>query len=290
MRVINNRGKGGFVTDKPYWLGEPNAHIDLTGTWQFKVSVLADELPNHTFIHYKPTGLFNAMIAPAIDYKVKGIIWYQGESNTGSPSNYQALFTNMIKDWRENMNVQDLPFLYVQLANFMPASERPKQSNWAELREQQRLSLNEPYTAMAVIIDSGEWNDIHPLNKYAPGQRLALAAQSIAYNNTNLVYSGPEINTVQQEDGALLLSFRHIGGGLVAKGGDLQEFAIAGKDGKFIWAQAKIIGQQIKVWNNKVISPVTVRYAWADNPANANLYNQEGLPASPFEVSIENKR
>ena len=287
VRVINNRGKGGFVTDKPYWLGEPNANIDLTGNWKFKVSVLADELPNHTFIQYKPTGLFNAMIGPAIGYQVKGIIWYQGESNTGNPSNYQALFTRMIQDWRKHWNVQNLPFLFVQLANFMPASDQPKQSNWAELREQQRLSLNLANTAMAVIIDAGEWNDIHPLDKYSPGHRLALAAQNIAYNNTSLVYSGPEINLIQQEDGALLLSFNHVGSGLVAKNGDLQEFAIAGKDGKFVWAKAKIIGQQIKVWNNSVVSPVTVRYAWADNPANANLYNQEGLPASPFEASVE---
>lgn len=286
IRVINNRGKGGFVADKPYWLGKPNAHINLTGIWQFKVSVLADELPNQNFIQYKPTGLFNAMIAPALDYKIKGVIWYQGESNTGNPSNYQALFSNMIKDWRNHFNQQSLPFLYVQLANFMEASDHSKQSNWAELREQQRLTLNLPNTAMAVIIDSGEWNDIHPLNKYAPGHRLALAAQNIAYHNKKTVYSGPQITTIEEKHGALFLNFTHTGGGLVAKNGDLQGFAIAAKDGKFVWAKAKIIGQQIKVWHNSVPAPVKVRYAWADNPANANLYNKEGLPASPFQANL----
>ena len=286
VRVINNRGKGGFVDDKPYWLGSADNHLDLKGQWQFKVSVLTDELPNNTFIQYKPTGLFNAMIAPAIPFTAKGFLWYQGESNTGNPANYQALMSEMIQDWRRLWEQDNMPFLFVQLANFMEAQTQPMESNWAELREQQRLTLEVPNTAMAVIIDAGEWNDIHPLDKYSPGHRLALAAQNLAYGEHDVVYSGPSPTSIETQEQSLVLSFEHIGSGLLAKGGELKEFAIAASDGKFLWAQAEIIGDKIKVWNSDISAPTQVRYGWAHNPDQANLYNKEGLPASPFQISL----
>jgi len=287
IRVISNRGKGGFVSDKPYWLGSEENNIILSGQWKLKRAVSAEALPNSTFIQYKPTGVYNAMIAPAHPMAIKGVIWYQGESNVSQPDNYKAMFSSMVSDWRAAWNNPDLPCISVQLANLLAPNPQPNESNWAELREQQRLSLSIPNTAMAVIIDAGEWNDIHPLNKYAPGHRLALAAQHLAYGNQALTYSGPQIEKVEAVEGGLLLSFSQIGSGLLAKDGRLNEFAIAGEDGEFVWAQADIVGEQVRVYNDAIPKPTQVRYAWADNPDNANLYNKEGLPASPFAVSLQ---
>jgi len=243
-------------------------------------------LPPPIFIQWQPLGLYNAMIAPLLNYKIKGVIWYQGESNTGKPLEYQKLFPAMITDWRQKWNQGNFPFLYVQLANFMEVKDQPCESNWAELREAQLKTLAVPNTGMAVAIDLGEWNDIHPLNKEDVGKRLALAAQKVAYGDEKIVYSGPIYQSMKIEGNEIILTFTHIGGGLVVQGGsELKYFAIAGADKKFVWAKAKIEGNNIVVWNDQVTNPVAVRYAWADNPEGANLYNKEGLPASSFRTN-----
>jgi sialate O-acetylesterase len=242
-------------------------------------------LPPSTFIQWQPLGLYNAMIAPLLNYKIKGVIWYQGESNTGKPLEYQKLFPALIANWRQKWNQGDFPFLYVQLANFMEAKDQPCESNWAELREAQLKTLTVPNTAMAVTIDLGEWNDIHPLNKEDVGKRLALAAQKVAYGDEKVVYSGPIYQSMKIEGNKIILTFTNTGSGLLAKGdGELKYFAIAGADKKFVWAKAKIEGNNVVVWNDQVLNPVAVRYAWADNPEGANLYNKEGLPASSFRT------
>jgi len=166
----------------------------------------------------------------------------------------------------------------------MEAKDQPSESGWAELREAQLKTLSVPETAMAVIIDIGEWNDIHPTNKEDVGKRLALAAENLAYGEKDVIYSGPLYAAMKIEDDKIILSFSNIGTGLVARGGPLKEFAIAGLDKKFVWADAEIDGDKIVVWSNKVTDPIAVRYAWADNPESANLYNKEGLPASPFRT------
>ena len=285
IRITSNSGRGGFVLDKPYHLSAAGQTIDLKGEWQYKLGAVMDPLPAETFIRWKPVGLYNAMIAPLLNYKIKGVIWYQGESNTGKPLEYRELFPALITNWRQNWDQGDFPFLYVQLANFMEVKDHPCESNWAELREAQLKTLSVPNTAMAVTIDIGEWNDIHPLNKEDVGKRLALAAQKLAYGDKNVVHSGPIYKSMKIDENTIVLTFTNIGSGLIAKGnGRLRHFAIAGADKNFVWAKAKIEDDKVIVWNDDISNPVAVRYAWAGNPEGANLYNKEGLPASPFRT------
>ncbi len=284
IRIINESGRGGFVTDKEYKLISGEEEIDLAGTWKFKLGAEMPRLQGQTFIRWKPLGLYNAMINPLTNYSIKGVIWYQGESNTGRPGEYKALMTTLIEDWRNKWNQQDLPFLYVQLANFLESRDEPGDSNWARLRDAQRKTLAVPHTGMAVAIDVGEWNDIHPLNKKTVGERLARTAKRVAYNE-NIVPAGPLFESFSKEGDSIVISFKNVGGGLVSKNGkSLSHFAIAGEDGDFKWAQAKIRGDKVVVYHPEVSNPVAVRYAWADNPEGANLYNKEGLPASPFRT------
>lgn len=285
VRIVNQSGRGGFVLDKPYEITIRDQKIDLKGEWKYKPGTEMDPLQSQTFVRWKPAGLFNAMIAPLLDYSIKGVIWYQGESNTSRPVEYEELFSTMIEDWRNYWNEGDFPFLYVQLANFMESKPEPSESEWARLRESQLNTLSLPNTAMAVTIDIGEWNDIHPLNKKDVGVRLALAAQKLAYGEKDVVFSGPEFESMTVEGNRGILSFDHIGSGLTTDDGQSpQHFAIAGPDSTFVWANAKIKGNKVVVWSDQVDNPVAVRYAWADNPEGANLYNEEGLPASPFRT------
>jgi sialate O-acetylesterase len=218
-----------------------------------------------------------------IPYGIAGAIWYQGESNAGRAYQYRTLFGGMIKNWRDDWGVGKFPFLFVQLANFMKTKPEPDESAWAELREAQTMTLGLPNTGMAVIIDIGEADDIHPKNKQDVGKRLALWALANTYGK-KLVYSGPIYKSMKVDGNSIVLSFDHVGGGLVAKGGEeLKGFAIAGADKKFVWADAKIDGDTIVVSSDKVAEPAAVRYAWADNPV-CNLYNAEELPASPFRT------
>lgn len=288
VKVTNNSGKGGFVPDKPYCLFTGTDTIDLKGTWQYKIGevFLPRSGSGATGINAQnqPTALYNAMVAPVINYSIKGICWYQGESNTGRAAEYARLQPAQITDWRNKWQQGDIPFLFVQLPNFMDATYIPSESQWAELREAQLRSLSVPNTGMAVAIDLGEWNDIHPDNKKDVGERLALAAQKIAYGE-NIVYSGPVFQSSKTEENKIIITFTHTGTGLITNdGGELCELAIAGADKKFIWAKAKLDGDKVIVWNDNIKDPVYVRYAWADNPVNPNLYNKEGLPASPFRT------
>jgi sialate O-acetylesterase len=293
IRVTNNSGKGGFVPDKPYYLVAGNDSIDLRGQWLYKVGQVfqpAAFQPGRTSpiltMQNEPTGLYNTMVAPAINYPLKGIVWYQGETNAGKPKEYQQLLPALISDWRNKWQQATLPFLFVQLPNFMEVRYLPSESNWAELRLGQLKTLSVPNTAMVVTIDAGEWNDIHPLEKKVVGERLVLAARKLAYGNEKIVYSGPVFKSCVKEADSIRIEFDHIGSGLVAKGGDyLDQFAVAGADKKFVWAEARIQNNHVVVWSGEIKNPKYVRYAWADNPEGANLYNIEGLPASPFEAS-----
>ena len=288
IRVQNNSGKGGFVPDKPYFLTAGNQKTDLKGTWQYKVGEVykpgqADVNPAFS-AQNQPAALYNAMVAPLIQQKIKGFLWYQGESNAGNPEPYSDYLSALINDWRNKWNNENLPFLYVQLANFQDVDYLPTESNWAELRFAQLEALSVPNTAMTVTIDLGEWNDIHPLNKKDVGERLALGAFKLAYRE-NLVYSGPIYDSYKKDGNKIIVTFNEVGSGLISNDGEeLRRFEIAGSDGKFVWANAKIAGNTIEVWSDEIEHPVKVRYAWADNPRDANLYNAEGLPASPFET------
>ncbi len=292
VRVTNNTGKGGFVPDKPYYLVAGKDSIDLRGEWIYKVGQVFRPVPpgqgsgtQAISMQNEPTGLYNTMVAPLINYRIKGILWYQGETNTNKPEEYQQLLPALINDWRNKWQQGPLPFLFVQLPNFMEVQYLPSESKWAELRAGQLKSLSVENTAMAVTIDVGEWNDIHPLEKKVVGERLALAARKLAYGNDKIVYSGPVYRSSARVADSLIIYFDNVGSGLIVKGnGDLNHFAIAGADRKFVWAQAKIDSNRVVVWSDEVKDPLCVRYAWADNPSFANLYNIEGLPASPFEA------
>ena len=289
IQVTNNFGKGGFVTDKPYYVSAAGQTVDLKGYWQYKVGEVFTHdrgFVKSINVQYQPTALYNAMVAPMTNYAIKGIVWYQGESNADNPEEYKKLVPAFISDWRSHWGEGDIPVLLVQLPNFMDVDYTPpEQSNWALIREDQLDALKIPNTAMVVTIDLGEWNDIHPDRKKPVGDRLALAAEKIAYGDQNVVYSGPIFKSAQIEGNKIIISFDHVGGGLVTRdGGPLKHFAIAGADKKFKWGKAIIKDNKVVVWNDDIPDPKYVRYAWADNPEFANLYNKEGLPASPFRT------
>jgi sialate O-acetylesterase len=221
----------------------------------------------------------------AWSYAIKGAIWYQGESNAGRAFQYRKLFPAMITDWRKSWEQGDFPFFFVQLANYRQPVAKPEESTWAELREAQNMALQLPKTGVAVIIDIGEAEDIHPTNKQDVGYRLALAARKIAYAQ-DLVYSGPMYKSMQIEEDKIRIKFSYTGSGLTVKDpyGYLKGFSISGDDHKFIWAKAYQDGNDVIVYSDKIKKPVAVRYGWADNPHDVNLYNKEGLPASPFRT------
>jgi len=238
---------------------------------------------------WKPTELYNGMIAPLVPFAIRGAIWYQGESNAGRAEQYRRLFPDMIRNWRQDWGEKDFTFLEVQLAPWDPKrtmeaiAEKPAESGWAELREAQLMTTKTlPKVGMAVITDVGDKNDIHPTKKRAVGERLAVAARAIAYGE-KIEYSGPIYKNVSVSDGKAVLSFDHTDGGLEARDGPLKGFAICGADKKFVWADAEIRDDKVVVSSSQVSEPVAVRYGWADFPI-VNLWNKADLPASPFRT------
>lgn len=290
--LVLDLGNRGGIYGEPKQMKLSSASKDslsLAGTWQYKVDPIMLDLaklpkqPSMPNDAHRPTVLFNGMIFPLVPYAMQGAIWYQGESNASRAYQYRTLFKTMIRDWRNHWQQGDFPFLFVQLANFMAIKPEPEDAEWAELREAQLMALSLPNTGMAVAIDIGEAKDIHPRNKQDVGKRLALNARHLVYGE-NIVHSGPIYKSMTKEGNKIRLSFAHIGGGLISKGGkSLTGFAIAGKNKEFVWAQAKIDGEDVLVWHDDISEPVAIRYAWASNPV-CNLYNKAGLPASPFRT------
>jgi len=262
-------------------------HTSVGGTpaesWTSKAVLEGD--PAFKDLVTKGATLYNGMIAPLIPYAIKGAIWYQGESNANTHDRalqYEKLFPAMIKNWRDDWKQGDFPFLFVQLAPFMKIEKDPTDTPWARLREAQRLTLKLDKTGMAVITDVGDEKDIHPKQKEPVGARLALAARAIAYGE-KIEYSGPTYDSMKLADGKAILSFKHLGGGLAAKGDALTGFTIAGDDKAFYNAEAMIQGDTIVVSSSQVAKPAAVRFGWANYPV-VNLWNKEGLPASPFRT------
>ena len=289
IRVFDSGGGGGVYGEpKDLYMASANGeHISLTGEWTFRpglnlrdvgASPALSDGPN------RPSVLYNAMIQPFIQFPVRGAIWYQGESNADRAWQYHTLFPAMIIDWRSKWGIGDFPFYFVQLANYMKADPQPVASDWAELREAQARTLSLPNTGMATIIDIGNPDDIHPKNKQEVGRRLALIALAKNYGE-KLVYTGPVYQSQKIEGNTIRLSFNAAGSVLAAGNSKpLGGFAIAGADRVFHWANAVLEGNQVLVSSPDVAAPVAVRYAWADNPEGANLYNKDGLPAAPFRT------
>jgi sialate O-acetylesterase len=286
VRVQDTGGNGGIWGDpKNQFLAIGNEKMDISGDWKFRISKAEVGSVNVGPNSY-PTLLFNAMINPLIPYGIKGAIWYQGESNAGRAKQYQRIFPALINDWRNHWQQGDFPFLFVSLANFMEPPKEPGESDWAELREAQTKTLSLPNTGMALAIDIGEADDIHPRNKQDVAKRLALNAFKMAYEK-NVVHSGPMYDSVEFKDGKAYISFSETGSGLEVKDryGYLKGFTVAGPDRKFHWAKAELVDNKtVVVYSEEISNPVSVRYGWANNPDDVNLYNKEGLPANPFRT------
>jgi sialate O-acetylesterase len=244
---------------------------------------LEPSFPQILNYQYYPSVLFNTMINPIVPYGIKGFLWYQGESNAAAAYNYRKLFPMLIEDWRQRWQQGNLPFLFVQLANYMERKPLPSESEWAELREAQTMTLTQPNTGMACAIDIGEAGSVHPLNKQEVGRRLALIANIKVYKKDGII-SGPMYKTYRKEGNRIRISFTHTASGLsMREGKEVTGFAIAGNDMQFHWAKAVIEDNEVVVYSEDVADPVAVRYAWADNP-ECNLVNSEGLPAVPFRT------
>lgn len=281
VRVLDTGGGGGLWGDghemRLVQSDDPTRSIPLEGAWRYRSSAAFRDLPpppaDVAGTPGTPTVLYNGMIAPLQPYAIRGVIWYQGEANAPQARLYRRIFPNLVADWRHAWGQGDFPFLYVQIA---PFHEMPP-----EIREAQRLSLTTiPNSAMAVTIDVGDANDIHPTDKKPVGERLALAARAITYGE-KIEYSGPMFESLQIAGQRAVLKFAHVGGGLVAKEGELKGFTVAGADKVFHPARAAITGDTIEVVSDAVPAPTAVRYAWANVP-EGNLFNRAGLPASPF--------
>jgi len=245
--------------------------------------------PNHP---KRPSGLYNFMIAPLLQFTCKGLIWYQGEANTSRALQYRTLFPTLINSWREQWGVGDFPFLFVQLAAYHKHNPEPEDTGWARLREAQTLALTLPNTGMAVASDAGHQTNVHPPDKPLVAARLTAAALQVAYGQ-NVIAAGPTFRRLTVTGNQAVLQFDHVGGGLITRdvhadghrvpADVLKVFSVCGADQTFHWADAVIQGDKVVVSSPKVAGPVAVRYAWADFPL-CNLYNEEGFPAVPFRT------
>ena len=291
LKISDYRGGGGlYGPANEIYLKVGDKTIPLSGKWKYKVSASNSDFD---FVEYGPNAypslLYNAMVNPLVGLSMQGVIWYQGENNTNRAKEYYHLFPAMINDWRKKWG-KDFPFYWVQLANYMDVVEVPSESLWAQVREAQTQTLSLSHTGQAVIIDIGEAKDIHPKNKQEVGRRLALHALHNDYGFSDVVCESPMPKTVRRVQDKIVVQFDNVADGLIVKNkyGYLMSFAVAGNDGVYKWVQAKVAGKDRVVLScPDVIDPVSVRYAWGDNPDDANLYNSVGLPATPFEIKIE---
>lgn len=286
---VEYSNRGLFTLGKPFGLTVDGYEVNLRGKWKYRIGSECEPIAATTTLRYKPFGLFNAMLAPLFRQKIMGAIWYQGESNAGRPGDYRDKLATMIEDWRKGFADTKLPFIVVQLPNWLDVNDGYVNDGWAPLREQERKILTVPNTSLVVTVDIGEWNDLHPLDKGDVGKRIALSAFHYVYGERNVVGSGPLVRSAKRDGNAIVLSFARdsIGSGLMVQGGGkLRTFAVAAEDGLFVPAEAVIVDNQVRVYSTQVPEPVRVRYAWSGNPPGENLYNCDGLPASPFEISV----
>ena len=290
IRVINYGWEGGF------WGDAKDMYVDVNGfkkslaiDWKYKLGI---SLPSPFVVlepNKYPSMLYNSMISPLTSFGIKGVIWYQGETNVNNAFKYRNLLSGMINDWRKHWDEGNFPFLIVQLPNY-DAIGNGDGGDWPLLRESQAIAVAQvPNTGMAITIDVGESKNIHPKNKLDVGYRLYLVARKIAYNE-NLVYSGPTYKSMKIEGNKIEIEFDNIGSGLYVKDkyGYINGFCIAGDDKKFHWAKAYIDGNRAVVHNDTIQNPVAVRYAWLNDPSDINLYNKEMLPAAPFRTDLWN--
>ena len=294
VRVQDDGGGGGVAgSATEVWVqpvGGPRR--SLAGDWRFRTAAVTVDTAGDK--NQVDTLLYNAMIHPLQPYPLAGVIWYQGEANASDSGayRYREQFKTLIDGWRQRWHAPAMPFLWVQLAAFDSGDDRRdasgvvQDSPWATLRESQSAALALPATAQAVTIDVGAADDIHPRDKRTVGQRLSRAARRVAYGDEAVVYRGPVFRQARAEGGQLVVAFDAPGGVLAVRGGGNapQGFEVAGADGRFHPAHARIVGDTVVLHSDAVPAPDSARYAWSDNPAQADLVGRDGLPASPFRT------
>lgn len=286
VRVLDTGGGGGIYSDPDLlYVRGPGVDISLAGTWRFKVEKGSVNLWSD--INLVPTALYNAMLHPLFQIPVKGVIWYQGEANANTADQayvYREQFKAMITDWRNRWGNEQLPFYWVELANFKSGVDTATASPWAILRESQSDALELPHTGQAVIIDVGNPNDIHPRDKRTVGDRLARHALKLDYGESQLVADGPYVESARTDERAVVVSFSATGTLRAREGEVLHGFEITDGQGAWHPAGATIDGSVVELRSDQVSHPVAVRYAWSDNPEEANLTDSTGLPANPFRI------
>jgi len=298
IRVICNNGEGSITTDKPFRIFTDSESVELAGTWKYKIGTKAPTRPEEFFFQRLPMGNFNAMVYPFLKLPVKGVIWYQGESNDSSPNDYKKLFPLMIDDWRKKNNNEKLPFIFVQLPIWKEASDNNEAHGWAVIREAQADAMAVPNTGMACALELGEWNDLHPINKKDVGYRLFLAADKTVFAADN-TSPGPVVSRFERQQDKINIFFTNCSSGLRAVYESDCECCSCEKI--FNIAYVSVIGEDAhvrlpaKIEKTNVISidisgiknPKKILYAWADNPRDRQLFNSEGLPALPFKIEIK---
>lgn len=292
VRVEDYLGGGGIYgkSSKLFIRFQNQKNIPLAGKWYYKIGYTTTEpMPSGGDFgpNSAPTLLYNGMIAPIQKFPIKGVIWYQGETNTYRAVEYKELKIKWIRNWRKLWNQSDMPIIWVQLANYQAPDKEPKESAWAELREAQQNALSEPHTAMITAIDLGSTTTIHPLNKQEVGRRLALAALEETYHQKTAYKSPRFLKIAKKKRKYIDLIFQDVDGGLVSQRANepIAGFSIAGKDHVFHWAKAKIISDnKIRIYIPKHFKLMAVRYAWANNPQPADIYNKKGFPLLPFRT------
>jgi sialate O-acetylesterase len=283
IRVTCASGDGGVTRDKPFRIFTDNEAVEFSGIWKYKIGAAAPVRPAEFFFQRQPMGNYNAMIAPLLKYPLKGVIWYQGESNDRNPDEYTALFQAMIQDWRKKSGHEETPFLFVQLPIFGAPSENEKAAPWAAIREAQKNALSLSHTGMAAGLELGEWNDLHPLNKKDIGRRLFLAAEQTVFGDDNTA-PGPLFRSAERRGEKIFLTFDNCGAGLCAHETPYISI-VAGKI--YVRRPATIEAPDtVSVDISGIESPETLLYAWANNPQDRQLYNSDGLPVIPFKVVL----
>ncbi len=281
VRVANKGRNGGIwgPQSKMFFKAGSNK-IAIDGNWAYKIQEISIAVhPNDV-----SSSIYNAMINPLKGLQYKAVVWYQGESNANWADEYEGLLKSLIKDWRKNFNQPQLPFVIVQLPNYKKVQNLPEvNSTWALLREGQEKASHLPNTGLVSIIDLGLAHDIHPTDKFPVGERVATKVQQLVYGH-KVAADGPVFKSMRIENGKAIISFHYAEGLTVNKNAERSNFIIAGKDKKFVFAQAKIVGNTVEVWNDEVKEPIAVRYAWADNPGDNYVTNAIGLPMQPFRT------
>lgn len=284
VRLLSYSGSPAFVAEKPYRIEQDGQTISLNGEWLFRRGAVMPPLPGETFFMWQATALYNSMMAPLASYGVRAVVWYQGESNTGDTRRYAELFPLMVRRWRTLLGGDSIPFVIVQLPEFMAERSYPSESGWAAMREvQRRASLELPATGLAVTLGTGEWNDIHPLDKKTVADRVARQLFRLSYGDDTPV--SPMVYEASCMGDTIKVRFNTYHSRLAAAD-TLPGFAVAGSDGRYHWARLLSVGRDEVCLLSPVATPRRVRYAWADNPGGPYLCNEEGLPASPFEIEI----